>query len=402
MRSAFKDLWWNWHQINDFHKSRKIIFFGRGEWLTKSLPYLIKPAAYIVDNNRYEHGQREQELEIYPANQIQKEDPNGILVIITTTSFSAVQQQLEDYGLKAGTNFIISPALKNFEVVSRVHHWDQTVYFTCSDQAHQGGGFYSYNLQKREKTLILKGHCHGIAQDGDIIALVDDEVGIRILDKNLSTKKIIKLPPKSRPHGITVCQKRNQAFVNLSGRDSVGIYNLDSGEHQGELSISNKYKKSGMPQHHINDSTIYDNFLLLSMFSITGNWKSGIYDGGIIQINIDTGDIVGAVAENLWMPHTPIICDGTLHYCDSMRGTVINMTYKKMASFSGFVRGIAWDGTYYYVGQSAHRYVDRLQGTTKNISLDTGIYLLDPVNHITKFFAIPELTDINSVFFLQK
>lgn len=402
MKISSSNIWRNWQEINEISITRKIIFFGRGEWLEKSLPYLNKIAAYIIDNNRYEHGQQENGLKIYAASKINDEDPNKILVIITTTSFESVQKQLENMGLLPGKNFVVSPALKNFEVISKIQNLNQTIYFTCSDQASQGGGLYSFNLKKREKNLIIKGHCHGIAQDDNVIALIDDEVGVRILDKRFNTKRIIKLPQKSRPHGVSVCQKRNQVFVNLSGRDSIGIYDLDSGEGLEEIAISDKFKNHGIAQHHINDSTIYGDYLLLSMFSLTGNWKSGIYDGAIIQIDLKTKNIVGPVAENLWMPHTPIICDGILHYCDSMRGTVINMTWKILAKFSGFIRGIAWDGHYYFVGQSAHRYVDRLQGTSQNISLDTGIYLLDPVNHITKFFSIPELTDINSVFILQK
>ena len=37
----------------------------------------------------------------------------------------------------------------------------------------------------------------------------------------------------------------------------------------------------------------------------------------------------------------------------------------------------------------------------KSISLDTGIFLLDSVNNITKFFSIPDLTDINSILYLK-
>ena len=52
-------IWLTWSEINLIQKNKDIIFFGRGEWLTKSLPYLSKQAAFIVDNNPYEHGQIE-------------------------------------------------------------------------------------------------------------------------------------------------------------------------------------------------------------------------------------------------------------------------------------------------------------------------------------------------------
>ena len=60
-----------------------------------------------------------------------------------------------------------------------------------------------------------------------------------------------------------------------------------------------------------------------------------------------------------------------------------------------------YDGTFYFVAQSAHRYIDRASGMNKSISLDTGIFLLDSVNNITKFFSIPDLTDINSILYLK-
>jgi hypothetical protein len=85
-----------------------------------------------------------------------------------------------------------------------------------------------------------------------------------------------------------------------------------------------------------------------------------------------------------------------------MRGIVSDTTWRVMAQFSGFIRGIAYDGMYYYLGQSAHRYIDRRDRTANNISLDTGIFLVDAAHKVTKFFSIPELTDINSVIVIER
>lgn len=397
-----EEAWLTWSEINQIQKQRRIVFFGRGEWMEKSLPYLIFSAAYVVDNNRYEQGQFEQGLSIYSPEVLKSEDLNTIFVIITTNSFPDVDRQLRSYGLVPGIHFCVSPSLKNFQVSSRVHGHNQTIYFTCSDQPDRGGGFYSYELATREKQQLIKGHCHGIAQSGDVVALVDDLVGVRIMNTDLETVRIIDMPGKSRPHGISICPLRRQIFVNFSGRDSVGIYDIDTGAYQGEIEVSDKFKKTGVAQHHINDCTVYGDYLYLSMFSASGNWKIGVYDGVIMQFDIDSRQCLGPAVTDLWMPHTPIVINGVLHYCDSMRGIISDTTWRTMTQFTGFVRGIAYDGVYYYIGQSAHRYIDRRSQTTNNISLDTGIFLVDAVNKVTKFFSIPDLTDINSVIYINR
>jgi hypothetical protein len=396
------EIWVSWSEINLVQTRRKLVFFGRGEWMGKSLPYLVQPAAYVVDNNRYEHGQEEAGLQIYSPERLKEEDPDKIFVVITTTSFPDVDLQLRSYGLRPGTHYCVSPSLKNFQVTSRINSHGQTIHFTCSDQPDRGGGLYSYDIATRQKTRLIKGLCHGIVQSGRQIFMVDDTVGIRIMDPDLKTTRILDLPGKSRPHGIAHCAKRNILFVNFSGRDAIGMYKVDSGEYLGEISLSEKFQKTGVAQHHINDCCVYGDYLYVSMFSCSGNWKIGMYDGGILEFDIDSRKCTGPVATNLWMPHTPIVINGVLHYCDSMRGIVSDTTWRVMTQFSGFVRGITYDGTYFYVGQSAHRYLDRREGTTNNISLDTGIFLVDAVHKVTKFHSIPDLTDINSVIYLWK
>ena len=402
MTKGKEDVWLTWSEINQLQKSRKVVFFGRGEWMGKSLPYLAAPAAYVVDNNRYEQGQEEAGLKIYAPDQLKSEDPSKIFIIITTTSFPDVGAQLRGYGLVPGVHFCVSPSLKNFEISSRVNNHSQIVHFTCSDQPDSGGGLYSYDLQKREKTLLLKGHCHGIAQGGDKIVLVDDTVGVRIMNLDLETLKVIDMPGKSRPHGIAICPQRNWLFVNFSGRDTVGIFNIATGAFIKEIALSEKFQKTGVAQHHINDACVFGDYLYVSMFSASGNWKLGVYDGCILQFNVDSGECLGPAVSNLWMPHTPTVINGVLYYCDSMRGIVSDTTWRVMSQFNGFVRGITYDGMYFFVGQSAHRYIDRRAETANNISLDTGIFIVDAVNKVTKFFSIPDLTDINSVLYIAR
>ena len=395
-------IWLNWAEINRIAQNKKIIFFGRGVWMEKTINYLVSKAAYIVDNSTYEHGEIEHGLMINNPEKLKFEDKNNFFVIITNTSINDVSKQLIKYGFSPGQHFCASPSLTNIASISRINNHDQTIYLTCSDpydknNLNNGGGFYSFNLQSRKTKKLLNGMCHGIVEGKDCFYLVNDLIGINILDEKFNKINSFGLPAKSRPHGIAYCHKRDLLFINLSGRDSISIYNAKNYKQIDEIFLSDKWKKTGSPQHHINDLCVLEDSLFVSMFSFSGNWKSEIFDGGILEFDINSMQKKAPIVSDLWMPHTPTIINDTLFYCNSMYGTVHAGTSKKIAVFNGFVRGIAFDGNYYYIGQSAHRYIDRLKGISNNISLDSGIYILDDKDKVTKFFLLPHLNDINTI-----
>ena len=400
------DVWINWEEINQKIMNKKVICFGRGDWMEKTVNYLPGPIDYIVDNNKYEWDQTENGIPIYNPAKIKAENPDDIYVIITNTSSPAVCAQLIDFGLSPGIHFCVSPVLKSFSVISSINKHEQTVYFTCSDRylentPERGGGFYSIDIQTRHFTKLINGQCHGIVEGKDVIYLIDDIVGVRIVknDQTFEPVTTFELPAKSRPHGIAYCPKRDLIFISLSGRDAIAIYHGKSYEMLGEIPFSNKFSRSKIAQHHLNDICVHNNSLFVSMFSFSGNWKIGVYDGGIYEIDIDSREIRHSVVSNLWMPHSPTMINGLLHYCDSMRGNVHNSTWKTfMTGFNGFIRGIVYDGAFYYVGQSPHRYLERCQGYSNNISLDSGIYIVENSGKVTKFLQTCDLVDINTVF----
>ncbi len=64
--------WLSWTEINKIQERKGVVFFGRGEWMDKSIPYLAKSAKYVVDNNKYEQGQNEQTLKIIEPELLKK------------------------------------------------------------------------------------------------------------------------------------------------------------------------------------------------------------------------------------------------------------------------------------------------------------------------------------------
>lgn len=398
------EMWLNWEEVNQRVRGKRVIFFGRGEWMEKALNYLVSGGDYVVDNNKYEQGQTESGLCIYSPQKLRTEERDDIFVLITTKAFQEVEAQLCSIGLVPGQHFCVSPSLRSLRAIARVNDHDQTVFFTCSARYmdgiwHKGGGFYSLSLQSGKTRKLVNGLCHGITEGEDCTYLVDDTVGIRVLTSNwFLERERFQLPPKSRPHGIAYCPKRDLIFVAFSGRDSIGVYEADGYKLVDEMFLSGKWARTGIAQHHVNDLCVHNDSLYVSMFSVSGNWKIGMFDGVILEFDLEEPKIIPPVATNLWLPHSPTMINGILCYTDSMRGKVYVGSQKVMTQFNGFVRGIAYDGEFYYVGQSMHRYVNRRLGTTNNISLDTGIFMVDAVSKMTKFFATPHLTDINALF----
>ena len=101
------------------------------------------------------------------------------------------------------------------------------------------------------------------------------------------------------------------------------------------ISISNKYKKLKSPQHHINDIFIKDKYLYVSMFSLSGNHKRNIYDGGVYKINIKNHKIVKKMYGDLLMHHSIKYINKSFVILDSLRGNFV-VGEKKFASFQVF------------------------------------------------------------------
>ena len=150
--------------------------------------------------------------------------------------------------------------------------------------------------------------------------------GIKVLNRDFTLKTIIELPRNSEAHGLWYDKKSQKLFVELPGRDSVGICNTDAEKIKKEIFISEKWKRNKKDNHHVNDICVVDNSLYVSMFSFTGNWPLQAYDGGICEFNWETGEKIGSVVSDIWMPHS-LMRIGPNLYLDSMRGQVIDMNH---------------------------------------------------------------------------
>jgi hypothetical protein len=397
-------VWLNWSEIAALAPHRRIVCWGKGEWFSKALPYLPVAPAYIVDNNPNDHGGQFEGARIDAPPRLWAEVPGAVFVVITSTGFVAIAEELVAHGFVPGRDFCVTPTLRDYAVIVAVREHPGVVYFTVSDPPRDdpqtGGGLYRYDLRARRYEKVVPGQPHGIVQGrGEVAYLVDDSVGgVRVLDAQFQTLGALPLPHQSRPHGIGYCPKRHRLYVVMPPLDAIGVLDADTGQMLDRIRLSDKVDRASTAQHHPNDCCTFGNSLFGTMFSRSGNWKLGAFDGCVLEWDLDTHELRGPVVNDLWMPHTPTVINGTLHWADSMRGVVRNTSWKVLAAFHGFVRGLAHDGTFYYVGQSQHRYIGRRLGTSDNISLDSGVFLLDENTKASKFFGVHDIVDINSVY----
>ncbi len=402
--------WKKWNELKAIAKGKKIILWGRAEdWGQKTIPKLPEMPAYIVDINEGYTGTEFSGLTVHLPEKIKEEDPNKIYIVITAGPYESVIEQMDEFGLSAGKHYCCTPAYYDFKLIKEINEYERKILVACPDyedkKKHRysklGGGLYQYSIGPNEVKKIIPGHFRQMVYvDDHVYALEYVERKLYILDKAL---KVVETHPLDKPNtcGITYCPKRKLVFITNAASDTVRVYEKEGFKLIDTIEFSDKYKRSGIGQHHINDICIVGDYLYASYFSFSGNWKRGIFDGGVIEFDIDnmTRPPVDLVRD-LWMPHSVEFIDGALTYLDSMRGYLYIGNQSVAGHFPGFARGLTYDGRFYYVGQSVDMYMSRLFGISDNIMLNAGFYMFDRDTKVSRFYNIKDMVNVHDLLVL--
>jgi len=396
-----KKFWLNKTDILKRCENKKIIFWGSGAWIEKTINYLNLQPDFIIDNNKNIQGHKQRGIEIIGYNNIKNIE--DYYIIITTGSYKSLLKDLESKNLVPGYNFSCSPVLNNLRIRDEMLSVKEKILFSVPVPASDGGGLYIYDTNLKSYDRVYVGKSRALSKSEKYIALVDEVNGLILFDKKLNVLKEIELLNNSVPHGVAISEKLNLIFVANSGRDSVSIFDLKTFSHLEEIKLSDKYDRLKEEQHHINDLYIDEetNTLFISMFSFTGNWRKNIYDGGVLEYDLFSKKIIGPIIENMWMPHSIQIIDNNMVLLDSMRGDFYKTNNNIIGKFQGFVRGLDYDNKFFYIAQSAHRYFDRLQDISHNIPLNCGIHIFDEKTKASVFHSLPEIENIHSIIILD-
>ncbi|MFD1736786.1 hypothetical protein ACFSCX_09420 [Bacillus salitolerans] len=87
-------------------KDRKLIIFGTGNLAKKALKKLNnQEVSYVVDNNSDKWGSYFINHKIYNPSKIHTENRSEVFILVASSYYSEIKQQLEDNGFKEGENF---------------------------------------------------------------------------------------------------------------------------------------------------------------------------------------------------------------------------------------------------------------------------------------------------------
>jgi hypothetical protein len=400
--------WLNFEDLIKFSAGKKVVFWGCFDFFEKTMKMYSFPVEFIVDINQHLHGLKSHHgFDVKDPSVLAHLEPKSdYFIIISSSAFYEIFDVLESYGYKQGEEFAITPVLSNFKVIADIFSHKARLLFSSSDAVRDaedhGGGLYELDIAEGTFEKKLSGVTRGFAWHEDYCFVVDAAKGLRIVDQDYNERDCYELPRGNVPHGIAIDDEKKLVYITLSILDRIGVFDMVSFKEVDSITLSEKFSRSGGKyyQHHFNDICLDGNSLYISMFSRTGTLQRNWLNGAIVDYDLTERRVLGDIASGLWQPHSIKILNDSLSFLDSMRGNLHVVAHKVETHFNGFIRGLDYDGKYYYVGQSVHRYFDRMKGAANNISVDCGIFIYDPESHANRFVPTPAIRDLNTLALL--
>lgn len=400
----------NFSDIKTFVKGKKIVLFGAGVVAKKFIKkFDKKQISFLLDNNKNLVNSELENIKIKDLSEIKKKNfLRNYFILICTTSFNEVANQLNKLGLKQSINYSFCPILNEFIEISKIENINGEILISSGlppekNKLLNGGGLFFCKVNKSNIINIKKiysASVHGVFITKKNIIISDSTRALVFLNRKFQVTKKIPFHNKTRIHGIAYNEKNNSYFLVNSLQDKITEID-EKGKIISEIIISEKFKKYKSAYHHCNDILIDENSIYVSMFSFSGNHQKNIYDGGIMEFDLETKKYIGCPINNLWMPHSVKKFNGNIHILDSLKGDLRNGDKEVLGTFPGFSRGLDFDGRYYFIGQSKNRNFSKNIGNSNNISLDNSVIVFDSQNKISKSLPLNNISEIHSVNLLN-
>lgn len=404
------DNWWlEWHEIIDISKQREVVFYGRSEdWTPKALKK-IKPSC-IVDNNSLYQKTKYREIPILSTKEGLYKKSNRPFVIITAGIYDGIISELLDNDFIPGNDFSCCPDFRDIKLLDEFREHNKKILVTCSDYnepsrarySKGGGGLYLYDLISGISEKKVSGSFRQIVFKDNNYYVVDYVAcEVLVISKEF---EIINRFQLDAPNycGLAYNQNKNIFILINTGKDTISIHSGDNFELLDRVHYSLQKELEGISEHHLNDVCCDGNEIYVTYFSHSGNWKKGIFDGGVSKINVnDLSKPPTVMVQGLWKPHSPEIIEGELCYLDSMRGRLYTKSQEHTVEFQSFSRGLAFDGRFYYVGSSEDMYMSERFGHSSNIMLNAGFFMLDAKKKASRFFPMMENMNIHDILVLN-
>lgn len=397
-------VWYTFNQIKKIVNSRAIILYGRSEdWLPKTISKLHAKPFVILDKNPNYEGTDYEGFSVINSNRINEFNPSDNFIIITSSIFEEIKTILIDLGWREGQDFCLSPAYKDYSILNEMKNYKPNLLVSSSDypvsdkarSSKNGGGIFHVSDQFTDASCVLRGSYRQIKKHpSGFIAIEYVQNKLILFTEEGKVLKTTNLE-FANYCGLTVIKEIGMIAAINAGKDLITLFDLDTFKFKKHIPFGEK--SLGTSSYHINDCCSDGKSLYVSYFSKSGSWKKGIYDGGVVDFNLDNPDKSLELYKDLWMPHSPEFFEDELHVCDSMRGIVYQNNKTKLCQINSFLRGLAYDGKYYYVGTSENMYISRLQNSTNHFLANAGICIVNTSNPLFRFIPFIENMNIHDI-----
>lgn len=380
-------------QLTELASKADFVGFGAGEFGEKTLGLLPGRFSYFVDNHYENFTNPWLGIEVAPPCKLAKE-PHTTVVIICSEHYVAIERQIK--AINSNLHCFLSPLLKDYELQRGIIECSQALLVSSY---HVSGGLYLVNPRDRHVQLLVQGSFRGIAQANARLFACDSFGSVwEILQMNpFSTRCIFRPSEHCDAHGLTYWPKEDSLLMIQTRFDRIVKISLSTLESQ-QL-FSGPRAATGSDRHHLNDLCLVEDTLFFSLFSPSGWWRQGILDGSICALDLRS-QRVSTVMQGLAHPHSVRFIDGQLVVLDSSRGQILSGSNQRLATLPGFLRGLWGGNSIAYVGQSRHRRLE-LCRDSDNISLDSGVHVIDLSHRLSRFIPLPDLCDVYDITNLQ-
>lgn len=384
-----------------------VVFFGAGTIASRTSKKFFKPD-WTVDNSPAMWGSVYSDLDdIRPPESVLEIRSSGYFVICSTSE-EDIKAQLLDLGVAADRIFV-SPYVKSIAPAIRLAQLEARLFVGSSGpmakNPDEGCGLYELKIRGEQITQkkVLASQCHALVKWGKDLVIASTDSGLFAVNKlTLETNLFAGLPEGVRPHGLVWNPLRKSVTVVANSHDALLEFS-NNGELNDFHFLLRGNRENSESLHHMNDIAYANGALYVSMFSFTGSWKSGAYDGGIFAFDAQTLEPLGPVVGEAGMPHSVSFDDGELWFCNSLPGMLVKGQYDFETAFPTFCRGLSFAGDLVFVGASTNRNsIDApLESGSQIRDVASGVYVTTKLNRMARFIPMEgTVPEIHSVFCL--
>lgn len=255
---------------------------------------------------------------------------------------------------------------------------------SCPREGSGQAGFYELDLATNSYRHLADCDGRGLVRWNDHYLGASRNDGIYHFDANLNIVDRHPIPYVDL-HGLEIGPD-GLLYAVETAHNRIGVYRMDPFERIDEITVS----PAPNDHNHVNDIQIRDGRLLVSMFAYHGswrtNWDNNRFDGAVVEFDLAAKASKRLLAGSLRMPHTVRLFGDDLCFCESFNLNVVK-NGEILAQFSGYTRGLAYDGRCYFIGQSRMRHWGK--HLEPHLSVDAGIHILDSQNRVSRFVPLP-------------